>query len=44
MKDKIITMGVFHNEIVTSNNAYQLIPVADITNKMSIIDDGKYSD
>lgn len=41
LSDKIITMGVFHNNLVTANNAYQLIPVADITSRFSLINDEK---
>jgi len=40
-RDKVVTTGIFHNELVVTNNAYALVPNAQITNQFTIADDTK---
>jgi hypothetical protein len=34
-----VTTGIFHNELVVTNNAYALSPSAQVTNQFTIADD-----
>lgn len=38
-RDKVITTGVLHNQIVVADNVYKLVPLAEVTNQLTITDD-----